>query len=213
MAAELKEAGLNRVNISLDSLREDRYRRMTRGGNLSDVLQGITAALSVGLTPVKINCVVIGRFNDDELPQFAALTRDPGVSVRFIELMPFGECSEWSPESFVALKQIQQVLGPLEHAKIIGGGPARVFRLPGAQGTIGFINGVSNHFCDSCNRLRVTSEGHVRPCLFSEQEIDLLPAVRTGSLEAVQMVMLDSLGHKPDRVPVLKGKRMAEIGG
>jgi cyclic pyranopterin phosphate synthase len=186
---------------------------MTRGGDLSQVLNGVEAAVSSGLTPVKINCVVIGGFNDDELPQFADLTRRPGISVRFIELMPFGECSEWSPASFVALKNLEKEFGVLENASEVGGGPARVYRIPGAAGTVGFISGTSEHFCHECNRLRITSAGHARPCLFAEDEFDLLPAVRERSMSEVQQIMLYSLGHKPDRLPVLKGKRMAEIGG
>lgn len=212
-AAELKALGLKRVNISIDSLKRDRYAEITRGGDLDDALAGVGAAMAAGLAPVKINCVVIGGINDDEIEAYAGLTVNSPLAVRFIELMPFGECSEWPQSRFVPLEDIKARLGLLEESHEVGGGPATVFRIPGALGTVGFIQGVSQHFCSTCNRLRVTSHGKIRPCLFADEELDLLPAIRSRSLALAREVICDALQHKPDRMAVQMLKRMAEIGG
>ncbi len=211
--ASLKQAGLSRVNVSLDSLRAERYRYLTRGGDLSEVWAGITAAIKLGLTPVKINCVVIGGINDDELTDFVALTYSQPLSVRFIELMRLGVTEDWPAAHFVPVKAMQESLGPLEPATEVGAGPAAVYRLPGALGTVGFISGNSEHFCTSCNRLRVTARGAVRPCLFSEIEFGVLEAVKRRDKCAVAAVLQDAVSAKQPRAAALAGTCMAKIGG
>jgi len=213
MAARLKQVGLARVNVSVDSLRPERYRYLTRGGELHVVLTGLAAALDAGLTPVKVNCVVIGGINDDEIADFAALTYTEPLSVRFIELMPFGVAGDWPATRFVSVKTMQESLGVLESAQEVGNGPAKVFRLPRAKGTIGFISGHSEHFCATCNRLRVTARGAVRPCLFSDVEADVLRAVKRRDRAAVSAILLETASSKAPREAILVGARMAEIGG
>ena len=212
-AQRLRQAGLTRVNISIDSLRPERYREITRGGQLGKVLAGMWAALRAGLAPVKINCVVIGGVNDDEIADYVALTMQHPLSVRFIELMPCGECAEWAPERFVPMDQVIASIAPLEEATTEGGGPASVFRVPGAAGTVGFIQGVSRHFCGTCNRLRITAQGRIRPCLFADDEVDLSQAIRTRDKELAAEIMRDAIAHKPERMTVQRKKKMAEIGG
>ncbi|MFC1908857.1 GTP 3',8-cyclase MoaA [Chloroflexota bacterium] len=207
-AAELKSAGLQRVNISLDTLKPERFEQITRCGNLEDTLQGIEAAKSAGLTPVKINVVVIAGVNDDEIPDFAARTVDEGWHVRFIELMPVtGDDSVDS--QFVSVSEMKQrleLMGKLEPCQVkVGNGPAKYFRLPDAKGTIGFITPVSEHFCFHCNRLRLTADGKLRPCLLNEGEIDLRQPLRTGiSLTELKKLILEATASKP------RGHHLAE---
>jgi cyclic pyranopterin phosphate synthase len=207
-AAELKEAGLHRVNVSLDTLRPDRFRQITRCGTLDDTLAGIAAAGAAGLTPVKINMVVIAGLNDDEITDFAAKTVNEGWNVRFIELMP-SSANEPVSSRLVSVSEMKKrldAMGKLEPYKIdIGNGPARYFRLPGAKGTIGFISPVTEHFCIQCNRLRLTADGKLRPCLLSEDEIDLKEALRGGApLEELKKLIATAILRKP------KGHRLAE---
>jgi cyclic pyranopterin phosphate synthase len=183
-ADKLVEAGLERINISLDSLRPDRFKEITRGGDLNLVLKGIEAAEKAGLTPIKINMVPIRGLNADEIEDFAKLTLKLHYQIRFIEFMPFGTEGLWSPERFVSVEEIKSIVesvGPLTPAKLKKSGPARYFRFDRAPGVIGFISPISNHFCGECNRLRLTADGKLRPCLFSETEIDLKPALRGGA--------------------------------
>jgi cyclic pyranopterin phosphate synthase len=183
-AEELKSAGLDRVNVSLDTLKPERYREITRSGDLSLVLKGIEAIEKVGLNPIKINMVPICGINSDEIAEFARLTLKAAYQVRFIEYMPFGSEDMWSPEKFISTEEIKSIvegIGPLIPAKLRKSGPARYFRFENAPGVIGFISPISNHFCNECNRLRLTADGKLRPCLFSETEIDLKPALRGGS--------------------------------
>jgi GTP 3',8-cyclase len=183
-AEELAEAGLDRVNISLDSLRADRYREITRGGDINSVLRGIEAAEKAGLLPIKINMVPIRGLNDDEIVEFAIMTLKYPYQVRFIELMPFCAQGMWRPEKFISAEEIRCIvetigqLAPLEQKK---SGPARYVKFESACGVIGFISPISNHFCKECNRLRLTADGKLRPCLFSETEIDLKPPLRSDS--------------------------------
>jgi len=183
-AEELAEAGLDRVNISLDSFRPDKYREITRGGDIEVVLRGIASAETAGLRPIKINVVPIRGFNDDEIEEFAKITLKSPYQVRFIEFMPFGvKGIEW-PEKYISsdeIKSIVEGLSPLTPVKIRKSGPARYYRFDNAPGMIGFISPISHHFCEECNRLRLTPDGKLRPCLFSETEIDLKPALRGGS--------------------------------
>ena len=179
-AQALTAAGLRRINISLDTLRPDRFRQITRFGEIPDVRRGMTAALEAGLDPVKLNMVVVRGVNDDEVAELAALTRSLPVEVRFIELMPIGEY--FSLEKLVPAAEILasvERLGTLSPvASGAGCGPARTFRLPDARGKIGIISAVTQAFCASCNRLRLTAAGTLRPCLDDEQAVELKPALR-----------------------------------
>lgn len=219
-ADELKSAGLRRVNVSLDSLRSDRFHRITRMGNLDDVLRGIEAARQAGLNPVKTNTVVIRGTNDDEVLDFARLTIEGEWHVRFIEYMPFPN-SEKADHLLVPVSEIKQrieTLGELEPSLSSGGGPARYFRLPGARGTIGFISPVSEHFCRACNRLRLTADGKLRPCLFSDEEIDLREPLRQGATaDDIKRLIQEAASCKPEGHKLGAGitceRFMVQIGG
>ncbi|MDO8717340.1 MAG: GTP 3',8-cyclase MoaA [Dehalococcoidales bacterium] len=183
-APELKKAGLKRVNVSLDTLQPDKFQRITGTDNLKDVFAGIEAARINGLNPVKINMVVLRGINDDEIIDFARLTIDRGWHIRFIEFMPLGKLKNEVGE-MVSGEQIReriQKLGHLEPDTGKGGdGPARYYRFTGAEGTIGFISPMTQHFCHSCNRLRLTADGQLRPCLLDDDEVDLRAALRNGA--------------------------------
>jgi cyclic pyranopterin phosphate synthase len=201
-AGELAAAGLNRVNVSLDSLKSDRYREITRGGDIDAVFKGIEAAQKAGLVPVKINMVPIRGLNDDEITDFAKMTLDAPYQVRFIEFMPFGTRGLWKPERFIPAEEIQSIverMGHLSPVKLRKSGPARYFKFDGAAGVIGFISPLSNHFCGECNRLRLTADGKLRPCLFSETEIDLKPALRSDAPDnEIERLIRLSIEVKPE---------------
>ena len=183
-ADEIAQAGLNRVNVSLDSLKPDRYAEITRGGDINVVLRGIDRAEKAGLTPVKINMVAIRGFNDNEMENFARITLEKPYQVRFIEFMPLGAKEIWSPEKYIPINEIKSIaerVAPLMPVRLRKSGPARYFRFEGAAGVVGFINAISHQFCDECNRLRLTADGKLRPCLFSETEIDLKTPIRSGA--------------------------------
>lgn len=220
----LKEAGVKRVNISLDTLRADRYREITRGGDLSEAWKGINSALEAGLHPVKLNTVIIRGFNDDEVEAMARLTIIKPLHIRFIELMPVGSANSWATGRFVAAAEIMSIInskvGQMHPAKQPeGGGPARYYRLDGAEGTIGFITSMSEHFCHICNRLRLTSAGGLRPCLYDGREVDLKTPLRAGAaLEDLAGMIKHAVYLKPDRHHLLDGwqdhrRVMSQIGG
>ncbi len=222
-AADLKEAGLSRVNISLDTLEPDAYRRITRVGRLDDALAGLRAAIDAGLEPVKVNVVVLGGLNDDPLP-FAELTRDLPVHVRFIEYMPyFGESGRWFVPADV-IKERLAAAGPLEQVESPEGwGPASYFRLPGSAGMLGFISPVSCHFCSSCNRLRITADGRMRTCLFDTNGYNVKREIRAGaSRQRLREIIEGELERKraegahnkpPRGARVRAGDHMSRIGG
>ncbi len=219
-ALALKKAGLQRVNISLDSLRKERFRKITRLGKLDDVLRGIEAAKKAGLNPVKINMVVMRGINDDEVLHFALLTIRDGWNVRFIEFMPFTEEGKKNHHLVPVAEIMQQIetLGKLEPHVPTGGGPARYFRFPEATGTIGFISPVTDCFCKECNRLRLTADGKLRPCLFSDEEIDLRSPLRQGAnVEDIKLLIQQAASCKPEKHRLLAGvtceRFMAQIGG
>src|SRR4030042_3331442 len=199
-AEGLIKAGIDRVNISLEALRPDRYREITRGGDIDTVLNGIEAAERAGLSPIKINMVPIRRLNDDEIEEFAKITMKAPYQVRFIEFMPFGT-DTWSQDKFISADEIKSIvenIGPLTPVNMKKSGPARYFKFDGAVGVIGFISPLSNHFCMECNRLRLTADGKLRPCLFSETEIDLKPALRGGaSDDEIERLVRLSIEVKP----------------
>ena len=219
-AVKLKKAGLNRVNVSLDSLRHDRFRKITRMGKLDDVLRGIEAAKQAGLNPVKINMVVMRGTNDDEILHFTLLTISDGWHVRFIEFMPFmekGKENRFLVPVSEMMKRIE-ALGKLEASPANGVGPARYYRLQGAQGTIGFISPVTECFCEACNRLRLTADGKLRPCLFSDEEVDLRGPLRQGAtVDDIKRLIQQAASAKPERHKLLAGvtceRFMSQIGG
>ncbi len=201
-AREVKESGLDRVNVSLDSLRKERYREITRGGSLEEILSGIELAEKIGLDPVKINAVIIRGINDDEIEDFARLTLTTPYHVRFIEFMP-GTDNYWSEDRCVPMKEIKEriykTFGELIPVKVRKHGPARYFRISGASGVIGFISAVTHHFCSECNRLRITPDGKIRPCLFSDTEIDLRSAIRRGADDdEIERLLRLSVAVKPE---------------
>lgn len=170
-AAQLKAAGVKRLNISLDTLDEEKYKMITRNGSLKDALDGINAALDAGFDNIKINAVLMGGVNDAEVPALLELTRSKNINVRFIELMPIGECAGWSHERFISNSKVLEIAPELED--IGSSGVAKLYRLPGGIGTVGLISPISSHFCPSCNRIRVTADGKLKPCLHSADEVDL----------------------------------------
>jgi cyclic pyranopterin phosphate synthase len=212
-ADELVRAGLNRVNVSLDSLRPDRYTEITRGGSVDVVLKGIERAEKAGLRPVKINMVAIRGFNDDEIEDFARMALVKSYQIRFIEFMPIGAREMWSPEKYIPINEIKSIverIGALMPVKvrksgpalnqILGSGPARYFCFEGAPGVIGFINAVSHQFCSECNRIRLTADGKLRPCLFSETEIDLKTPIRSGASDSeIERLVRLSIEVKPEK--------------
>jgi GTP 3',8-cyclase len=223
-ARALAEAGLQRLNVSLDSLRPDRFTRITRLGRIQDVYAGIAAAQAVGLDPIKFNVVVIRGLNDDEVTDFARKTITDGWHVRFIELMPIGANLAWAADGVVTVGEmrhhIEQTLGPLQpvHGPR-GNGPARYHHLIGAEGTIGFIGAKSDHFCAACNRLRLTADGKLRPCLMSDYEIDLGGPLRAGAgLDELKAILSQAIrskpeGHHLDQSLSPHDRTMAQIGG
>jgi len=221
-AAELKRAGLNRVNISLDTLKPDRFLAITRSdAELADVLEGIEVARGVGLEPVKLNMVVIPGVNDDEVLDFAAKTIDEDWHVRFIELMPVnGENKEPQFVAASAMRKTIDKLGKLEPClPSVGNGPAKYFRLPKAKGTIGFITPVSEHFCFNCNRLRLTADGKLRPCLLSDYEVDLKTPLRGGAdAEGLKKLIEEAVANKPQQHHIAEGdvprqRPFSQVGG
>lgn len=232
MARRLREAGLSRVNISLDTLDRRQYAQITRRDRLPEALAGIDAALEAGLDPVKINAVTVRSLNQDYF-DFAKMSIDRPLHVRFIEYMPVGESAGfdglgWGEQDVYPSEQlvadinaraVERGFSPLAAldgaSGPIGWGPARYFSFSGAKGTVGVISPRSRHFCGDCNRLRLTADGKLRPCLFSDREFDVRAALRTGGEEAVYAVFLEALGEKPDdhhdRVGTERG--MSQIGG
>jgi len=214
----LKNAGLKRVNISIDSLKPDKYKEITRGGDLSKVLDGINEAIRLGLTPVKLNVVAIGGYNDDEIGDFIELTKDKPIDVRFIELMPIGEASEWGKDKFISNEDIKNKFVDLVPTETEASSPAKYYKLPGGKGRVGFINPISNHFCGDCNRLRLTSDGKLKPCLHSNNEIDILEVARNNP-EKIYDVLKSAILSKPEKHYLYSdnheesNRNMFQIGG
>lgn len=172
MAGELKAAGLMRLNISLDTLEPEKYHQITRIGSLGDALAGIAAAEDAGFTSIKLNTVLIGGFNDCEIPRLVGLTEQKPYQVRFIELMPIGRAAPFEREAYLPASAVLERVPALEPVQG-DGGIARLYRLPGAKGTVGLISPLSDHFCSGCSRLRLTADGCLKPCLHSAEEIPL----------------------------------------
>jgi GTP 3',8-cyclase len=203
MARELRTAGLDRVNISLDTLNAERYRTITRGGDIERVWDAIHEAERVGLSPIKINVVPIRGVNDDEVRKFATLTLYKDIHIRFIEFMPVSENGYWKKDAYLRKEEIMERVaeaGRLLPREFKGDGPSRNYMLEGALGVIGFIGALSDCFCASCNRLRLTSVGKLRPCLFSNGEMDIKTPLRNGaSDEELGMLYRQAVLSKPER--------------
>lgn len=224
LAGPLAEAGLKRVNVSLDTLDSGKFKRLTRWGDIEEVWEGILAAEKAGLTPVKLNAVVVRGYNEEDVVDLARLTIDHAWQVRFIEMMPFAGATDLQTGQMVSAVEMQgrieQALGPLTPANDGNlDGEARVFHLPGAKGNVGFISSVTAPFCADCTRARLTSDGILRMCLLREYEIDLLTPLRQGaSLEELRALILNAVWNKPwghglaeGEIPLNRG--MSEIGG
>jgi len=201
-AAALKEAGLDRVNISLDTLKPERFHLITRRDDFNRVMKGIDQALAVGLTPLKINVVLLKGVNDDEIPDFADLARRYDIEIRFIELMPVGEASAWGQDYYLSNRVVLDALPELGREGVMAPGqPSEVFHLKGGRGRIGLINPISHKFCSHCNRLRISADGKLMPCLHSNQSIDIRALWNQGMTTAEifrQAVDLKPKEHRLD---------------
>jgi cyclic pyranopterin phosphate synthase len=223
-ARTLGAAGLRRVNISLDTLREDRFAAIARRPGLARVLAGIDAALAAGLRPVKINCVMMRGVNDDEIEAFAELTRKRPVHVRFIEVMPVTENVDLQRNTWMSSDEVLQRLGAVGALHAVpnphGNGPARTFAYDDAPGTIGVISPLAHDYCETCNRVRLSADGHLKLCLFGDNKIDLRTPLRTGGGQpAIESILRNSMHIKPERHHLALGetasqmRAFSEIGG
>ena len=224
LAEPLAAAGLQRVNFSLDTLNADKFRRLTSGGDIRDVWDGIFSAEQVGLNPIKVNAVVVRDFSDEDVVELARLTLKQAWQVRFIEMMPFAGITEFQQSEAVTAAEIQSrietALAPLE--SVNGGrldGEARLYRLPGGKGVIGFISTLSKPFCETCTRARLTADGRLRLCLLRDSEVDVLSPMRAGVSEAeLRQIILEGIWYKPwgnqlSEGIVPRNRVMSEIGG
>jgi len=224
LAQPLADAGLKRVNISIDTLDPARFKRITRWGSIDQVWAGVDAAERAGMTPIKLNVVVVRGFNEEDVTDLARLTVDQPWQVRFIEMMPFGEVAKFAKAQIVTDAEIRQRIAdaymPLE--LLDDGtldGEARMYRFPGARGQVGFISSVTQPFCASCNRARLTADGVLRLCLLRDKEVDLLTPLRAGAgHDEIRQIILDNIWWKPwghglgeDVVPLTRV--MSQIGG
>ncbi len=199
-------AGITRINISLDSLDGEKYAEITRGGNLDDVFRGIAEAEKAGFSPIKINTVIVRGFNDNEVLDFARLALTKPFQIRFIEIMPVGPVNTGHAEDFLPNRQLLETIGrhfrllPLQGKKHKTDGPARLYKLEEGRGEIGFINPVSDHFCATCNRLRLMADGKLRACLLKEEEVDLKAALeRRCSDEELDELIRKAVRFKPEK--------------
>lgn len=215
LARPLREAGVRRVNLSLDTLDEKKYTYITRRGSLSQALDGLEAALDAGFERVKLNTVLIGGFNDDEIPALARLTQQYPVDVRFIELMPMYDSGDFGPQAYLPGSAVAELLPELK-PQPDGDGVAKLYRLPGALGNVGIISPISAHFCGACNRIRLTADGKLKPCLHSTQEYSVKGLDFAGMQAQLRRVILEkprwhgelSVDHRSQA-----GRNMNEIGG
>jgi len=224
LAESLKSAGLDRVNISLDTMDAKKYKAIANGGDINLVWQSIQEAERVGLMPVKINVVPIRGINDDEILSFASLTLDKNYHIRFIELMPANCNRLWTKDNCIPSHEIMKIistLGTFRKLEFRGIGPSRNYRIKGAKGVVGIISPISDHFCNSCNRLRLTAVGKIRPCLFSKEEIDIRTPMRSGASDKdIDILFLQSIQVKPEKHKLNETtpsdspiKSMSKIGG
>lgn len=215
-AKDLKEAGLNRVNISLDTLNPKKYSHITRGGNINEVLEGIEEAKKVGLTPIKLNVVLIKDFNEDEIEDFVNLTKDQEIDVRFIELMPIGQVCQWSLNRYLSNSVVLEKCHYLEKIESKDkSSPAVYYKMENGKGRVGLINPISCKFCSNCNRIRLTADGKIKSCLHSDNEIDLMKPLREGI--DISETLKDIIKDKPKEHNLEEGsyikRNMMAIGG
>ena len=223
LAHDLAAAGLQRVNVSLDSLRRDRFEEITKRDRLTEVLEGIEAAQAAGMTPVKVNVVAVRGFNDDELVDFATFGRERGVVVRFIEVMPLDAQHAWSNQQVLSADEIIEKIGavyPLEPVPVRGNQPAERYRYLDGGGELGVVASVTKSFCSTCDRVRLTAEGMFRNCLFSLRETDLRAVVRSGGTDDDIAAAIEAevgrkwAGHSIGDVTFIQPPRsMSQIGG
>lgn len=223
MAEPLARAGLKRVNISVDTLDAERFHRMTRFGKLDQVWRGIMAAERAGLCPIKLNAVVIRGYNEDDIVDLARLTLDHAWDMRFIEVMPLGSIAEFQTESVVPVAEmrlrIESAFGPLVPVDWDGHNPARPYRLPGGQGTLGFISSVTEPFCAGCDRMRLSADGHLRLCLLRDDEVDLRTPLRAGASDKELAALMGRgiwnkpWGHGLAQHVIAESRVMSQIGG
>lgn len=222
LAADLYRAGVQRLNVSLDSLKPDTFAEITRGGDLGRVLAGLEAAEQAGFPPPKINCVIMRGVNDGEILDFAEMSRSRGNSIRFIEYMPAIREEGWQRYCISGEEILQRIeavhsLEPVDKGPFAG--PSRDFRIPGARGSIGIITAVSGHFCSECNRIRVTSTGQAKGCLFSDEKTDLLPWLRPPDRKGLAAALRHIVSGKPERHEISQDGyshtnfTMSQVGG
>jgi len=202
-AKDLKAVGVNRVNISLDSLNREMYKEITRTELLDEALEGVRVALRTGFDSIKVNAVLIGEMNDNEILDILNLTKKYKVNVRFIELMPVGECSEWSASRFISSKHVLEIAPELK--EVGTDGVSILYMLPDGLGTVGLISPISSHFCPTCNRIRVTADGTLKPCLHSESEVNL----RGLHGKELENVISEAIFNKPVKHELDLGKGSA----
>lgn len=223
-ADALARAGLRRVNLSLDTLRAERFERIARRASLDEVLRGLDAAIAAGLAPIKLNCVVMRGQNDDELADFARLTKTRPIFVRFIEVMPVAENLELQRDAYVSSTEILERIAEIGELEPVvgprGNGPARYFAFRGAPGAIGVISPLSHDYCDRCNRVRLTADGQLRLCLFGDHALDLRTPLRSGAnTEELERLLRSAMLIKPARHHLRLGENssrmraFSEIGG
>lgn len=211
-AEALQKAGISKLNISLDTLRSERFRQITGVDAFARVWAGISKARELGFSPIKLNVVALKGVNDDEFIDFARLTLTEPFQIRFIEFMPIGASDLWDKGKYISSQEIMELLKPLGSLEPVSAkrmdGPARIYRFAGAAGSVGFISPISHHFCDRCNRLRLTSEGKLRSCLLSDQETDLKEKLRSGATDAeIRELIVATILNKP------KGHGISPDGG
>ncbi|WCK55733.1 GTP 3',8-cyclase MoaA [Aneurinibacillus sp. Ricciae_BoGa-3] len=227
-AEKLREAGLTRLNISLDSLKADRFSMITRGGDIKRVMRGIDAVVRAAFTPIKLNVVLMKGINDDEIQDFIRLSMEKPLQVRFIEYMPIGHDDNSWREKYISLDTIFEAVEKMglsyeSEVLVYGNGPAENYRIPGGAGSFGLIHPVSEHFCDTCNRLRLTADGSIKPCLYWNDEWNVRPLA--GDDRAIQALFLRALDAKPENHEMAMAlsresqthtptvRRMSQIGG
>lgn len=223
IAKKLKAAGLNRVNFSLDTLVEDKFKYITRKGKLQDVTKAIDKALELNMQPVKINTVLIKGFNDNEVMDFADLAYQKPLHIRFIEFMPIGDLEFWNRDNVITSQETKNLIQQkynLTDARVAGSGPAKYYSLEGGKGSVGFISPMSNHFCSECNRIRMTADGKLRGCLYNSTETDLKTAMEKGATDDELLDLFRmTINAKPEKHNMNTGwgednrRKMYQIGG